>query len=159
MTDISEKPGHLIRRCHQISSSLFFQECEGSDLTPIQYAILSVLNERGELDQKTLAAAVSLDKSTAAETIRRLEKKGLIERRAGQTDRRARIVSLTGEGSRIVVALRANVDNVHNRLLEALDEHERPLFVYLLKKICSELEAESRPRVIASSAQPASRAG
>lgn len=144
MTNISDKPDHLIRRCHQISVSLFFQECQGSDLTPIQYSILSVLNSSEGMDQKTLAASTSLDKSTAAETIRRLEKKGLLQRRAADSDRRSRIVTLTELGKKVVVDLRPNVDHVHDRLINALDEHERPLFIHLLKKICSELESESR---------------
>lgn len=146
MTSISEKPGHLIRRCHQISVSLFFQESNGSDLTPIQFSILSILSEAEELDQKTLAAAASLDKSTAAETIRRLETKKLVERRAAVSDRRSRIVTLTDAGREMVATMRPKIDRVHSRLIDALDEHEKPLFVHLLKKICRELESESRVR-------------
>lgn len=144
MTYIADKPGHLIRRCNQIGVSLFFDECRGSDLTPIQYSILSVLHGSKEMDQTTLASEASLDKSTATETIRRLEKKDLISRRRAEHDRRVMIVSLTEKGEKVVVDLRQNVDNVHNRIIAALDEHERPLFIHLLKKVCSTLESESR---------------
>jgi hypothetical protein len=43
--ELSELPGHLIRRCQQISAALFLDECEGLGVTPIQFSIRSALVE------------------------------------------------------------------------------------------------------------------
>ena len=48
-------PGHLIRRCHQISVALFHGECEAFGITPQQYAVLRVLAAHEGIDQITLA--------------------------------------------------------------------------------------------------------
>ena len=37
MDDLYTKPGHLIRRAHQIVVGMFMEECAEHDLTPVQY--------------------------------------------------------------------------------------------------------------------------
>ena len=66
----------------QISSNferLVF-EALGRDVTPVQYAILRMLQERPGIDQVTLAGEVALDNSTTADICARLEAKGWILR-------------------------------------------------------------------------------
>lgn len=146
MSRIDDKPGHLLRRCHQITVSIFFDECKEFDLTPMQYSILSVLDGIEGLDQTNLGMFASLDKSTTAGTIRRLELKELIERRRDKADRRSIIVSLSPLGRELVSKMRPRVESVHARLLSALDPHERPLLIHLLTKIASKLGEDSRVR-------------
>ena len=70
--ELYEQPGHLIRRAQQIAVSRFF-EALGREVTPVQYAILRMLQERPGLDQVTLASEVALDTSTTADICARLE--------------------------------------------------------------------------------------
>ena len=53
-------PGHLIRRLHQISVSLFAARMAeaGLDLTSVQYAALVTVRENPGLDQATLALSL-----------------------------------------------------------------------------------------------------
>ena len=68
--ELYEQPGHLIRRAQQIAVSMFF-DALGRDVTPVQYAILRMLQERPGIDQVTLAQEVALDTSTTADIINR----------------------------------------------------------------------------------------
>ena len=104
------RPGFLVRRLHQIHVTMFFEECKSSNLTPVQYGILTVLKVLPDLDQTSLGQEVGLDRSTTADVVRRLEERGLVERRADETDKRARRVRLTKEGRAVVVSLRADID-------------------------------------------------
>src|SRR5580692_2405332 len=55
--DLYDQPGHLIRRAHQISVSMF-HDLLGREVTPVQYSILRMLHELPGLDQVTLAQRV-----------------------------------------------------------------------------------------------------
>jgi predicted glycosyltransferase len=61
--DLYDQPGHLIRRAQQIAAQLF-RDVLGPDVTPVQYAILRMLQEKPGIDQVTLARLVALDNST-----------------------------------------------------------------------------------------------
>jgi DNA-binding MarR family transcriptional regulator len=70
----------------------------------------------GDQTQKQIADAALLDKTTMVTTLDGLEAAGLAERRPSPTDRRARLVTLTpagrkvvAEGEEIIVALVADV--------------------------------------------------
>jgi len=48
------RPGYLLRRLHQIHYALFFEECAGFDITPVQYGLLTTLSLNPDLDQNRL---------------------------------------------------------------------------------------------------------
>ncbi len=50
MDDLYAKPGHLIRRAHQIVVGMFMEECAAFDITPVQYACLVAARENPGLD-------------------------------------------------------------------------------------------------------------
>ena len=83
----------------------------------------------GDHTQTELARIIGLDKTTMVVTVDELEKSGLAERRPSSRDRRARIISVTEEGKRIVEEGTRIADRVHREVLEALPEGEREVFV------------------------------
>ena len=50
---LSERPGFLARRLHQIHVSLFAERCADFRITPLQYSLLSRLAEFGEFALRT----------------------------------------------------------------------------------------------------------
>lgn len=138
------KPGYLIRRAHQISVSIFLDECRDNELTPIQYAVLRVLMENGELDQITVASRAALDRSTIGGLAERLEEKGWISRKPGVEDRRQKLLSLTETGAAVLDAVEPAVERVQQRLLEPLNPQERAVFMALLERVVDENNENSR---------------
>ena len=57
-TDLWARPGFLIRRLHQLHIAVFLEECAEFDVTPVQYAVLSVLYDGEALDQVSVAAEI-----------------------------------------------------------------------------------------------------
>ena len=110
--DLYDQPGHLIRRAQQIAA-LLFREVLGPDVTPVQYAILRMLQESPGIDQVTLARLVALDNSTTADIAARLESKGWIHREL--LPRRQRRLSLTTEGEAMLAAFVPNVYELQQR--------------------------------------------
>lgn len=67
-------------------------------VTVSQCYALDVLGEQGEISMVQLARHLFLDKSTATRTIDPLVKRGLVERRFSEQDRREILIRLTAEG-------------------------------------------------------------
>ena len=129
--DLYDQPGHLIRRAQQIALSLFREEL-GPEVTPVQYAILRMLQEMPGIDQVTLAQLVALDNSTTADIAARLETKGWIKREL--MPRRQRKLGLTAAGEKMLAEFVPNVHTLHRRMLADLEPAEQEEFKRLLRK-------------------------
>ena len=148
MTHVSEMPGHLIRRLHQISTHVFMTRTKeaGFDLTPVQFAALDAIRESPGIDQAGLADAVAKDRATIGAVADRLEQKGLVSRKVNTRDKRARNLSLTEEGATLVAAIRPIVEQLQAEILPGLDAAEYRLFVELAVKAAKPAGSEpSRP--------------
>lgn len=147
--DLYEQPGHLIRRAQQIAVAMF-AEAIGRDVTPVQYAVLRMLQERPGIDQVTLAREVALDNSTTADLAARLETKGWIVREV--LPRRQRALSLTAEGRAVLDRLVPAIHAMNVDMLAGLDEAERAEFMRLLGKFVQLNNAQSRAPLRATAA-------
>lgn len=146
MLEIYEMPGHLVRRLNQVSVSLFIEEMgkAGFDLTPVQYAALSAIEETAGLDQAKVASRIAYDRVTIGGVIDRLVQKGFARREPSTHDRRARALFITDEGAAILSAVAPVVRRMQVLLLEGLDEAERETFIALLKKATDAANWRSR---------------
>lgn len=127
------RPGFLVRRLHQIHVAMFFEECKSQNVTPVQYAILTAVSVLPDLDQTSLGHEVGLDRTTTADVVKRLEDRGLVERRPNPSDKRTRHVRLTAEGQTVVDALRGDMARAQERLLAPLRPAERTMLMDLMK--------------------------
>jgi MarR family transcriptional regulator, temperature-dependent positive regulator of motility len=141
--DVYDQPGHLIRRAQQISVSMFFTTV-GYDVTPIQYAVLRILQDHPGIDQVTLARYCALDTSTAADLAVRLEERGLVKRMMPMKSRRFRVLHLTPEGVVLLKKLVPSVYMMNRRLVQPLNKDEQKIFLRLLKKFVHLNNAKSR---------------
>jgi DNA-binding MarR family transcriptional regulator len=139
-----DMPGHLIRRCHQIAVALFFEECGAFEITPQQYAVLSVLADNDGVDQITLAGLAALNRTTAGEIVDRMVSAGLLERHDNPRDRRAKNIFLTQSSRTLLSEAREAVARVQQRLLQPLSPAERETLIRLLGRIASENNELSR---------------
>jgi len=139
--DLYEQPGHLIRRAQQIAVAMF-AEALGREVTPVQYAVLRMLQERPGIDQVTLAREVALDNSTTAELAVRLEAKGWIHRE--MLPRRQRALSLTADGEAVLAGLMPGLRTMNEAMLSRLDAPERAEFMRLLRKFVQLNNDQSR---------------
>jgi DNA-binding MarR family transcriptional regulator len=123
--------GHLFRRAQQIAVALF-HEAVGEEITPIQYAILLMVQEHPGIDQKTLAGLVALDSSTTWQTALRLESKGLLRRELHISGRRYRHLTLTAEGAAILKQVDADIRKVDEEMFHVFTTEQRDLFLQML---------------------------
>lgn len=131
-----EMAGHLIRRLHQQSTQTFQARLQaaGFDLTSVQFAALDAIAQQPDIDQASLAAAISFDRATIGGVIERLESKGLLQRVVNAQDRRARQLRLTPGGAKLLADIRPVVESLQAEILAPLSRAERAAFVKLAHK-------------------------
>src|SRR3954463_7149897 len=69
------------------------------------FAVLEALLHKGPLPVNEIGKKILLTSGSITVAVDRLETKGLVERRAHGTDRRARIVHLTTEGRKLITRI------------------------------------------------------
>jgi DNA-binding MarR family transcriptional regulator len=131
-TALDARPGFLIRRLHQIHVGLFVEECAPEGITPVQYSILTALEQTGPSEQIALSRVVGLDRATIADVIGRLVERRFIQRRVSKTDKRKKVAELTEIGRALLVRLEAGVARAHERTLAALPPEDRKRFMAYL---------------------------
>jgi DNA-binding MarR family transcriptional regulator len=137
-------PGHLLRRCHQISVAIFLDECQAFDLTPLQYVALSALATLGPLDKATIGGVVALDRTTVAVVVKNLEERGLATTRPSEHDRRAKLVKITAKGLSLASSAQSAVAKAQERTVAPLTVKERDELLRLLRKLAQENNLLSR---------------
>ena len=140
--ELEELPGYYIRRLHQIAVGRFVADTEAFNITPLQWAALRATSSEPELDQRTLARRIGIDTSTIAGVVDRLERRGLIERRASEQDRRVRQLVVTAEGAALLKKIAPTVLGVQQWLMAPLPEADRKRFLDMLRTLV-EANAES----------------
>jgi MarR family transcriptional regulator, temperature-dependent positive regulator of motility len=132
--------GHLIRRLHQQSTQIFVQRTQaaGFDLTPVQFAAMDAIHAHPATDQARVAEMIAYDRATIGGVIERLEQKGWIRRVVSKRDRRARELSLTTEGKRVLAALLPIVKDLQGEILQSLSGADSARFLKLVRKLVPE---------------------
>ena len=137
-------PGHGIRRLQQIAVAVFSQGAQPHGVTPVQFAVLQLLEHMPGIDQRTLAQQVGFDKATIGGVIDRLEARGLIARSSSPTDRRVRLLAVTDAGRELLQAAEPAVLRAQRRMLDPLPEERRAQFMELMAFLIHENDEHAR---------------
>ena len=132
---LERSPLHLLHRAGQCSADVFQTELGTGDLTPRQFAVLVTVSQNEGLSQTHLVERTGIDRSTLADIVRRMLKKGLLQRRRTREDARAYAVKLTEEGSRILKSVDPVSRRVDERILSSLSAGQRERFLQDLNAI------------------------
>jgi DNA-binding MarR family transcriptional regulator len=138
----------LARRFYQICIAMVSESLTVADLTPLQYGVLAHLNrDNGEpgIDQIGLAARLGIGRNNAGVIIAELERRGLVERRVINGDRRSRHLYLTPQGEKLYRRLLPDNAAANARILAPLKPQERELLRDLLVRVIQANAAYARP--------------
>ncbi|WP_458040448.1 MULTISPECIES: MarR family winged helix-turn-helix transcriptional regulator [Bacteria] len=134
--DLDSEPqryvGYLIRRAQQRHVALW-STLVSTETSSVQYSILAVLDRLTEASQKELCDEVDLDRSTVADLVARMERRGLIERRRDSRDSRRNVVSLSASGVAEHARLEPLVESVQIELTRNLTDEDRDGLVRILR--------------------------
>lgn len=132
--NIWERPGFLIRRLNQIHHALFY-EAFASEVTPLQYGILTALRDENGQDQTSLCEALGSDRTTLAGSIEQLSKKGWLKYEPSRQDRRRKIVVITLKGKRFLQASQQKMHEAQLKILAPLPPEQQVIFISMMKTL------------------------
>jgi DNA-binding MarR family transcriptional regulator len=135
LADVYAAPGHLVRRCNQISVAIFFDEMKSARLTPVQYASLVAIHDHPGIEQVTLVDMIAIDRSTVGTVLRSLEARGLISRTTPEHNQRIKQLRILPAGTKLIAQTREQMARVQERLLAPLTPAERKTFLALLSRV------------------------
>ena len=143
---LERSPLHLLHRAGQCAADVFQTELGSGDITPRQFAVLVTVSQNEGLSQTHLVERTGIDRSTLADIVRRMLKKGLLQRRRTREDARAYAVKLTEEGSRVLKSVDPLARKVDERILASLPASQRERLLQDLNTIvaalgCAEMKA------------------
>lgn len=128
------------------AARLFTRELERqlapTGIAPAYMPVLFALSDGSALTQKALARRAAVEQPTMAATLNRMERDGMIDRRADPADKRSALVALTPLALGKVETVQRVVSAINTLALEQLDPDERRQFLSLLGRVITVLEAQ-----------------
>lgn len=98
---LARSTSHLLHRAQQLASERFADLAGAKGLTHRQFAVLAAISENPGLSQTELGLATGIDRSTLADMMARLEKRGLVSRKLAAHDGRMNTLTLHPAGEDI----------------------------------------------------------
>ncbi|MFC8248488.1 MarR family winged helix-turn-helix transcriptional regulator [Streptomyces chartreusis] len=130
---LADGMAHHLRRATQAINASW--QSHAGDLTPVQFAVVQVLDERGSLDQTTLGSLAAVDRSTLTPLLDRLAARGLLTKTVDPANRRRQLVTLTSAGHERAARGRIQAQETSRWIEELLGPESLATLTLLLKQI------------------------
>lgn len=107
-----------IQRVQQALDAAYDSELHNArvDVTPQQLIVLEAIWQHDGPSQTVLVKDTNIDRSTMADIVRRLQKKGLVTRRRARQDARRNVLALTDIGKQTTLRAQLIAKNVEARI-------------------------------------------
>ena len=137
----------LLRRAWYGLNQTFRRQIAGAGVTPDQFTILRWLGEHPEgLTQRVLADLMASDPNTITAILTRMQKAGLLERRAHADDARCNLIMLKDKGRALHAKIQPLASGLQEQLLAAVPVTKQAEFLKQLESVCAALDAEEQAR-------------
>jgi DNA-binding MarR family transcriptional regulator len=131
---ISQDLGFLLAKLHAVGSVLNNRALAEFDLKERSYSVLILANSGLEPTQREMADFLSLDPSQIVALLDELEKRSLVARAPGKLDRRAKTVTATAKGGKLLQRAGDAARRAEAEVLEGLPAEESAQLKALLRK-------------------------
>ncbi|KOY13378.1 transcriptional regulator [Paenibacillus xylanivorans] len=129
---LDQSIGFMLGMTHRKASALLAIRFKPYDITTEQFSVLFNIGRGEGVNQKEVATRVYKDQPTTARIIDLLEKKGWVDRRTSEHDRRAYLLYLTEEGKRLLDQLVPLEREMNKNLIEGIPEDQMEAFRHTL---------------------------
>ena len=132
---------HLLHRASQRASEIFALETRDFDLTARQYAVLTTVAQHEGLSQTDLVRITGIDRSTLADVVQRLLKRGIIKRERTTQDGRTYAVSLSAQGRELLDAIKPHARKADRIVLACLGDEDGKQAAQILARLLRKPES------------------
>ncbi|MCR8547916.1 MarR family transcriptional regulator [Salipiger sp. P9] len=132
--------GYLANHMARLFAHALAERIRPLDLAPAQFMTLLELWREDGLTQRDLVARLDVEQATMANTLKRMERDGLITRRAHAEDARARTIHLTARARALQGPAERAAQEVNDRAMAAMTAPERAAFVAAMTRAIDALK-------------------
>lgn len=133
--------GFLANHMARLFASGLQQRIRPLGLAPAQFMTLLALWEEDGLTQRDLVRRLSVEQATMANTLIRMERDGLIERRSHPEDGRSQSIHLTAKAVALREPATRAARSQNEAALAGFSEDERLLFLDLMRRAIVSMQA------------------
>lgn len=114
-----------------------FEIFKETEIHPKQVPLMIILDKKEGMSQKEISQELNISPPTVAVSIKRLEKAGLVERRADERDQRMSRIYLTVQGREIIEKSKACIEENERIIFKGFSESE----ICLMKRFFDQMIA------------------
>jgi DNA-binding MarR family transcriptional regulator len=130
--------GFNLRMAQETTFQAFSRLSKEVGGSPGRFATLTIIGRNPGISQTELSQACGRDKSSITPVIEDLVRRGLVERKRGNSDRRAWRLMLTGSGKKALATLTRCARTHERNLNRIVGRSERARFLAILKQLAAE---------------------
>jgi DNA-binding MarR family transcriptional regulator len=126
--------GFSLRRAQLSAYKDFGRFMEALNVRPAQFAVLVLVRENPGLTQSAISLKLGIQRANFVSLLDELEKRGWVERRSSQKDRRSFALHLTKQGNGLIKEAIATHSELETGMAQRLGKEDTKLLVRLLNK-------------------------
>jgi DNA-binding MarR family transcriptional regulator len=127
--------GYLLRRAQMVAYADFIAQLAELDLSPGQFAVLTVIDANPGLRQSAVSGALGIQKTNFVAVVNGFERRGIAVRKSAAGDRRSYALHLTPKGKALLRRARSAQARHEAHLAERLGAKGRAQLLNLLEKL------------------------
>ena len=131
--------GFLANHMARLFASALAEGLRPLGMAPAQFMVLLELWREDGVTQRQLVERLDVEQATMASTLNRMERDGLITRRAHARDRRAQTIHLSDRARQLEEEAKRIARGVNERALSRLSPEERLFFTRLMREVIGSL--------------------
>ncbi len=132
--------GFNLRMAQEAAFEAFSRRSQEIGESPGRFATLTLIARNPGISQTELSHANGRDKSSLTPVVEELVRRGLVERKRMDSDRRTYRLNVTPAGKKILTTLTRCARRHERNLDHVIGARDRKRFIQILKKIAAEIE-------------------
>ena len=132
--------GFNLRMAQEAAFQAFSRRSLDIGESPGRFATLTLIARNPGISQTELSQANGRDKSSLTPVVEDLVRRGLVERKRVNSDRRTYRLNLTPSGKKVLTMMTRCARRHERNLDSIIGERDRKRFIRILKKIAAEIE-------------------
>lgn len=136
----TKSAGYLANHMARLFASGLQRRISPLGLAPAQFMVLLELWALDQQTQSALTRGLDVEQATMANTLRRMERDGLITRRPSKEDRRSRLICLTDKARGLQNQAVAAAMAQNRSALSGLSEVEQDALVDMMRRVIAAMQ-------------------
>ncbi len=139
---LPDQIGKRMMFLHMLRRKYTHNHCPDSTLQPGQYPLLIFLVRNPGMTQQELAMAMHVSPASVAQSTKRLQKAGLLEKHTDPENLRCNRLHVTDAGLQIVSSFQKVFSSVDKQMLKGFSDDELELIEHMLDRMATNLSED-----------------